>query len=64
MLVNLQKDARMAKGGGDAMARAITSDSAGMDAKNLGRCLHGKPVSIGRTVGQYGPRAGSAWISH
>jgi hypothetical protein len=40
MFVNLQKDARMAKGCGNTMARAVTGDSAGMDAKNLWRCLH------------------------
>ena len=55
MLVNLQEDARMAEGGGDAMARTVTGDSAGMDADDFGRCLHGCAVSKAGAGEQYRP---------
>lgn len=56
MLVDLEEDARMTKGGGDAVPGTVAGDSAGMDADDLGRCLHEGAVSIASGCGQYGAR--------
>jgi hypothetical protein len=41
MLVNLQKDAGMAKSGGDAMTGPVTRDAVGSDSDDFRRRVHG-----------------------